>query len=144
MIKIGCLSDKRGFTVIEAFIASVIMAIGLFAVGTLIYTQYITLNKNREKTIAALTAQGEIEFLRGQPFDNIVSRRFYKDEAPGLEYLRYQSDFGRGDIVVESAGFTNNSNIKKVSAIVTWNSVNGKTLLNTMTTLMTNGGIDKQ
>jgi len=144
VIKIGCLSDKRGFTVIEAFIASVIMAIGLFAVGTLIYTQYITLNKNREKTIAALTAQGEIEFLRGQPFDNIVSRRFYKDEAPGLEYLRYQSDFGRGDIVVESAGFTNNSNIKKVSAIVTWNSVNGKTLLNTMTTLMTNGGIDKQ
>ncbi len=144
MIRTKCLSNKRGFTLIEALIASVIMAIALFTVATVIYTQFAALNVNREKTIAALTAQGEVEFLRGQPFANITTRLFYKEEAPGLEYLHYGSDFGKGEIVVDDAGFTGNSNIKRVSVIVTWNSVNGKTLQETMATLMTNGGINKQ
>ncbi len=144
MIKLRCLSSKRGFTLIEALIASLIMAVGLFAAGTAIYTQFTSLNENREKTIATLTAQGEIEFLRGKPFDNITTRAFYKDEAPGLEYLHYGSSFGKGDIVVDSAGFTSNSNVERVSVTVTWDSINGKTLQKTMATLMTKGGINKQ
>lgn len=136
--------SKKGFTLIEALIASLIMAIGLFTVGTAIYAQFTALNENREKTIATLIAQGEVEFLRGQPFDNIVTKQFYKEDAPGLEYLHYGSGDGRGDIVVGSAGFTSDSHIKRVSVIVKWDSINGKTLQKTMATLMTDGGINRQ
>lgn len=144
MMRIGRLSNKKGFTLVEALIASMVMAIGLFAVITAIYAQFTAINVNREKTIAALTAQGEIEFLRGKPFDSITTRLFYKAEAPGLEYLRKGLGFGQGDIVVEPSGFTTDLNIKKVSVIVTWDSINGRTLQKTMATLVTSGGINKQ
>lgn len=137
------LSSKKGFTLVEALFASAIMAVGLVAVITAIYAQSTLLNKNREQTIAALTAQGEIEFLRGKPFDNIVSGSFTKSDAPGLEYLHYESGDGKGDIVVGSAGFTSDSHIKKVSVTVTWDSINGKTLQKTIATLMTEKGINK-
>lgn len=149
MTGIRCLSNKRGFTIVEALIASLVTAIGLFASGTAIYAQFTALNENREKTIATLTAQGEIEFLRGQPFGNITTRAFYKNEAPGLEYLHYGSGDGQGDIVVDPVvanpdGFTGDSYIKKVSVIVKWNSTNGRLLQKTIATLMTDHGINRQ
>ena len=138
------LSGRRGVTLLEAVVATFIMALGLFVVGTAIYSQFSSLNQNREKAIATLAAQGEIEFLRGQPFGGIVTKPFYKEDAPGLGYLRYGSGFGKGDIVVDSAGFTANSNIKRVSVTVKWDSISGKSLEKTVTTLMTNSGINKQ
>jgi len=138
------LSNKKGFSLLEALFASVIMAIGLFAVITAVYTQTTMLHKNREQTIATLIAQGELELLRGQLFDNIVTKSFYEGDAPGLAYLHYGSGYGKGDIVVGNAGFTSDSNIKKVSVVVTWNSINGKTLQKTMATLITRNGINKQ
>ena len=143
------LSGKRGVTLIEAVIATLIMALGLFVVGTAIYSQFTSLNQNREKAIATLAAQGEIEFLRGQPFDNIVTRSFYRDEAPGLAYLHYGTGDGKGDIIVDSVavnpdGFSGTSDIKKVSVIVSWNSVNGNTLTRRLATFVTHSGIDRQ
>lgn len=138
------LLSKKGFTLIEAMISSAVLAICLLAVIIAVYLQTPVLNKDREHTIAALTAQGEIEFLRGQPFDNIVTGSFYKEDAPGLEYLHYGSGPGKGDIVVDSAGFTSDSRIKRVSVAVTWNSINGNTLKKTMATLITKDGLDGQ
>ncbi|MCX5679967.1 MAG: hypothetical protein NTZ95_04850 [Candidatus Omnitrophica bacterium] len=136
--------NKKSFTLAEVLFASAIIAIGLIAVITAIYLQTTVLNKDREQTIATLTAQGEIEFLRGQPFDDIVTGSFDEHDAPGLAYLHYGSGFGRGDIVVGSAGFTSNSSIKKVSVVITWNSINGETLKKTMATLVTKEGINYQ
>ena len=144
MKRINILSNKKGFTLVEALSASVIMAIGLMAVMAAIYLQNTVLNKDREQTIATLTAQGEIEFLRGKPFDDIVTESFYEGDAPGLGYLRYGSGHGKGDIVVGPADFTSDTNIKKVSVIVTWNSINGNTLQRSMATLVTRNGINKQ
>lgn len=139
------LSNKKGFTLIEVLSASVIMAIGLLAVITAIYSQTTFLNENREQTIASLTAQGEIENIRGMKFSDILAlTSFDKDDAPGLAYLHYGSGFGKGDIKVDDAGFTSDSHIKRVSVTVTWNSINGKTLQKTMATLVTENGINKQ
>ena len=139
------LSNKKGFSLVEALIASVIMAIGLFAVITAVYLQTAILNENREQTIATLTAQGEIENIRGMKFSDILAlTSFDKDDAPGLAYLHYGSGDGKGDINVDSAGFISDSHIKKVSVTVTWDSINGKTLHKTMATLVTENGINKQ
>ena len=143
------LSNKKGVTLIEAVIATFIMALGLFVVGTAIYSQFSSLNQNREKAIATLAAQGEVEFLRGQPFANITSRRFYEAEAPALAYLHYGSDVGKGEILVDSVtvnpdGFSGNSDIKKVSVIVSWDSINGNVLSKKLVTFVTHSGIDKQ
>jgi len=143
------LSNKKGFSLVEALFASVIMAIGLFAVIAAIYSRTTILNKNREQTIATLAAQGEIENIRGMKFSDILAlTSFDEDDAPGLAYLHYGAGYGNGSIavdpvVVDPDGFDGNSNIKKVSVTVTWKSVNGKQLQKTMTTLMTKDGINK-
>ena len=66
-------SGKKGVTLIEAVVSTFIMAIGLFVVGTAIYSQFSSLNQNREKAIATLSAQEEIESIRGMPFDSILA-----------------------------------------------------------------------
>ena len=138
MTGIRCLSNKRGFTLVEALIASLIMAVGLFAAGTAVYTQFTSLNENREKTIAALTAQGEIENIRGMKFSDILPlTSFDVNDAPGLAYLKD----AEGKVKVDNSY---GPDIKKVSVTVAWNSINGKPLQKTMATLMTNGGINKR
>ena len=138
MIKIRCLSNKKGFNLVEALIASMIMALGLFAAGTAIYTQFTSLNENREKTIAALTAQGEIENIRGMKFSDILPlTSFDVNDAPGLAYLKD----AEGKVKVDNSY---GPDIKKVSVIVTWDSINKKQLQRTVSALMTNGGVNKQ
>jgi type II secretory pathway pseudopilin PulG len=139
------LSNKKSFTLVEALFAAVIMGIGLLTLITAIYSQTAILNENRERTIANLAVQGEIENIRGMKFSGIPAlTSFDEDDAPGLAYLHYGSGFGKGDIKVDSAGFTSDPHIKKVSVTVTWNSINGKTLRKTMATLVTENGINKQ
>lgn len=139
---IRCLSNKRGFTLVEALIGSFIMGMSLFAIETAIYSQVSALNQNREKTIATLSAQGEIESIRGKAFGDISSYTFDAEEAPGLIYLRKPPDMAkRGAVVVSD---TYNPDLKKVSITVTWISMAGKTLQNKLVTLIARDGIDKQ
>lgn len=132
------LSNKKGFTLVEALFASSIMAIGLVAVITAVYLQATILNKNREHTIASLAAQGEIENIRGMKFNDILPlASFDEDDAPGLAYLKN----AEGKVKVDDSY---GSDIKRVSVTVTWNSIDGKTLHKTMATLVTRNGIDRQ
>lgn len=136
------LSRKKGFTLIEVLIASLIMGISLFAAETAIYSQVRALNQNREKTIATLAAQGELENIRGKAFDDISSYTFDVAEAPGLVYLHKPDGVtSRGNVEVSNVY---GSGVKKISVTITWVSVTGKTLQNKLVTLITRGGIDKQ
>lgn len=137
-------NNDDGFTLVEALIASVVMALGLIAVITAVSMQTNILNKDREYSIASLAAQGHIELLRGRAFGNIVNSTFDDDEAPGLAYLHYGSGVGSGSVLVEDADFTADSNIKKVSVTVTWDSIDGNTRTKTLETLVTKNGINRQ
>ena len=142
MQRIGYLSTKQGFTFVEALIASLIIGISLFGIETAIYSQINALNQNREKTIATLAAQGEIENIRGKAFDDISNHTFDITEAPGLVYLHKPPGMAtRGNVEVSNIY---GSDIKKISVTITWVSINGKTLQNNLETLIGRGGIDKQ
>lgn len=140
------LSNEKGFTIIEALVASVILALGLFAIGAVVHTQFNFVNQNRERAIATLTAQGLIENIRGKNFADIQSViPVSVDDAPGLGYLHYGSDPGRGAIVVDNAsGITTDPNIKRISVTVEWDSLAGRRLDATLTTFVTKNGIDNQ
>lgn len=126
----------KGFTLIEALLASFVMAIGLFAVGTAIYSQFFSLNQNREKAIATLAAQEEIESIRGMPFSTIVGLPS-SFTADGFAYLNNPT----GTLTVSNSY---GGKIKKISVTVTWNSLTGQTLQKSLVTLVTENGINKQ
>ncbi len=128
--------DTKGFTLVETLLASFIMAIGLFAVATAIYSQFFSLNQNREKAIATLAAQEEIERIRGMPFNTVMNlpSSFTTD---GFTYLNNPT----GTVTIsDSYG----NKIKKISVTVTWNSLTGQALQKSLVTLVTENGINKQ
>jgi len=126
----------KGFTLVEALLASFIMAVGLFAAGTAIYSQFFSLNQNREKAIATLAAQEEVESIRGMPFDTIVNLPS-SFTAGGFTYLNSPV----GTVTVSSSY---GDKIKKISVTVTWSSLTGQTLQKSLVTLVTKNGINKQ
>lgn len=143
MRRIGCSSNKSGFSLIEALISSVVMVIGLFAVATAIYAQFSSLSENREKTIATLAVQEEIENLRGMRFSDILALGSSSTfSASGFVYLNNPS----GTVIIDNtySPISGEDNIRRITVAVEWDSVSGKTLQEIMVTLMTNGGINKQ
>lgn len=142
------MKNKKGFTVLEALAASLILALSLFAVGTAIYSQVIALNENREKAIATLSAQEEVEKIRGLPFNSIASHQYVGFNATdpmcpsGFRYLN--SPVCTVTVDNKYDGVNSNSHIKRVSVAVSWASIAGHTLQRELVTLITENGIDKQ
>ncbi|MFH0764695.1 MAG: hypothetical protein V1927_06805 [Candidatus Omnitrophota bacterium] len=135
------LSNKKGFTVIEAFAACSILAICLLSTGLAIYTQFPFINQNREKAIATLAAQEEIEKIRGLPFDAIlaINPSWVAANLPaGFAYLTNPACAVTLDAVY------GDSNIQRVSVTVSWSSTSGPTLQKTILTLISRNGINKQ
>jgi len=119
------------------------MAIGLLAVVAAISSQITTLNQNREKAIAALSAQEEIESIRSMPFDDILNLGTSSSfTASGFVYLNNSS----GIVTVDNTygPISSAADARRISVTVNWKSINGKTLQKTLTTLVTRNGINKQ
>lgn len=137
MAKIRRLSDKLGFTLVEALSAAIILGIGLFVLGTVFLQEFSVINKLREMTLATLSAQEEIEQVRGESFDTIknLGSSF---TASGFNYLKNPV----GTVTVDN--IYGNDNIRRVSVTVSWASRSGATLSKSLVTLVTRDGIDKQ
>lgn len=130
-------SNRNGFTLIEAMVAALIVALGLFAVGLAIYAEFPFINQNREKTIATLAAQEEIESIRGMPYDSILalSSSF---TASGFVYLENPA----GAVTVDNIYGEND--IRRVSVTVSWDSSTGSRLQKSLVTMVTRNGINKE
>lgn len=127
----------KGFALIEAVMAAFILAISLFAVGTAVYSQFSALNQNREKAIATLAAQEEIENIRGMSYDAILGLGS-SFTASGFEYLKNPA----GAVAVDNIYGT--SDIRRISVTVSWASIMGQRLEKKLATLVTRNGINKQ
>jgi type II secretory pathway pseudopilin PulG len=131
------LTDKRGFTLIEAFVATIVLALSLFIVGLAIYMEFPVINQNREKAIAALSAQEEIENIRGMSFDTILTLGS-SFVSSGFAYLKNPA----GTLTIDDP--FGNANIRRVSVRVSWSSLTGGTMQRDLVTFVTRNGIDKQ
>lgn len=131
------VKNKKGFSLVESLASSIILAIGLFAVGVALYTQFSSINQNREKAIASLAAQEEIENVRGMSFDDILALGT-SFTATGFAYL------GNPVGTINIDDIYGDANIRRVSITVQWNSANGSVMQKKLATLVTRNGIDKQ
>ncbi len=137
MIRIKSLSKKQGFTLVETLAAAAVLAISLLAAGLAIYVQFTFITRAREKAIASLAAQEEIESIRGMPFDNIINLGT-SFTASGFTYLHNPV----GALAIQNIQGDNNQ--RKVSVTVSWRSATGVDMQQKLVTFMTRNGINKQ
>lgn len=131
------LPNKKGFTLVEAISSAVILGIGLIIVAIVFYEELRNINKLRETTIATLAIQEGIEQVRAKPFNDILNLGS-SFTATGFTYLKNPV----GTIAIDN--IYGDSNIRRVSVTVIWNSLYGGTLSKSIATLITRNGIDKQ
>ena len=137
------LSNKKGFTLIEAFAGSVVLAIALFTVGLAIYAEFTFINQNREKALATLAGQEYIEHIRAMNFTDILAI----DSAWAMSTSNKPTAFtylnsAQGAVTVDN--IYGQDNIRRISVTVTWDSLAGGTRSRRLVALMTNNGINKQ
>jgi Tfp pilus assembly protein PilV len=131
------LKNETGFTMVEALISTMILALSLFIVGLAIYAEFPVINQNREKAIATLSAQEEVESIRGMPFDTMLSLGS-SFTTSGFSYLSNPV----GALTIDD--IMGNANIRRISVTVSWSSLAGGTMQKSLVTLVTRNGINKQ
>jgi len=130
-------SKHSGTSLVSALTAFVVLALGIFAVGSAIHAQFSFLNQNSESAIAALAAQEEIEAIRGMSYNTILGLGT-SFQSSGFVYLKNPV----GSLTIDS--IYGSGDIRRVTATVTWSSVTGRTMQKKLATLVTRNGINRQ
>lgn len=128
---------RKGFTLIEALAVAVILSIGLMAVAAAFIGELSVLSHEKNSAIATLSAQEEIESIRGMTFDDILALG-PTFTSNGFVYLKDPV----GTLTVDN--IYGDNNIRRVTVTVSWSHMSGTTRQRTLATLVTRSGIDKQ
>jgi prepilin-type N-terminal cleavage/methylation domain-containing protein len=139
----GRRGHKKGFGLIEVMISTVIIGIGLMIIGVVIYSQFYIIGQLRERMIANLAAQEEIEYIRGMPFDTIISAgTTFPTPSAFNSSLAYNNP--TRTVLVDNYLNDPSVNMRRVSVTINWTSMTGRALQTSLVTLITRNGIDKQ
>lgn len=138
---------KRGFTLMEAMFAVLLLATGLIAVGTVFFQQFSYINKLRELTIATLATQEVIERIRGMGFDTIITQDLNAKFNSNPDRPRALNTYLNNPVVavtLDNYSYGDPNNIKRLSVAVRWVSTDGRTFQKSLVTVVARNGIDKQ
>jgi prepilin-type N-terminal cleavage/methylation domain-containing protein len=143
MIPTGARKSRKGFGLIEVLVSVLIIGIGLFIISAVFYTQTRTINQLREKVIATLAAQEELEYIRGMPFTTIINAgTVFPNPSSFTTALKYNNP--TLNVAVDNYLNDPGTDIRRVTVTISWQSITGNTLTRSLSTLVMNNGIDKQ
>ena len=129
--------SERGFTLIEAAIASVILAFALVSVLAIASQSYRYLQAIRLTARSSQVLQQEMEKIRLQGWSQLMAypSTFTNTEGNLGAYLGTVNQ-------VAFDSYNGTTTVMKVTLTTTWKNQAGKTLTNRLTTLVTNGGLN--
>ena len=130
-------------TLIEVMISAAVIGAGLMIVGSVIYSQFYVISQIRERTIANLAAQEEIEYIRGMPFNTIISNTTVFPN-PSAFNSSLKNNNPQLSVNVDNPLNVPGTNMRRVCVTISWTSMNGRTLQSNLATIITRNGIDKQ
>jgi|GEM_PF-1218988 len=133
------LKSNQGTTLLELIIAVSVFSISLLTLYMVIIYG-ITVNRQAKNLAMSYeVASKEVETIRNTPYAALVDQtdgNFYSDSTADLVKL----PDGQGKLTIEN--YNDNDKIKKITVIVTWTD-KGQTKTTTMSTLATEGGINR-
>ena len=142
-MKIKYLSNKKGFGLVEVLISTLIIGIGVVIVGTAIYEQFSFINQIREKVIATMAAQEEIECIRGLSFDAIMNPATVFPVPSSFNSI-LKNNNPHVAVVVDNYLNDPLNNMRRVSVTISWTSATGRAVQTNLVSLATRKGIDRQ
>ncbi|MFH1995983.1 MAG: prepilin-type N-terminal cleavage/methylation domain-containing protein [Candidatus Omnitrophota bacterium] len=136
-MKRAIIHSTKGMTLIEAMMATAIIAIAFGAIGGLILNSYGYVDHIRATSVAIQAIQEELEIVRNTDYDNILIMGGAFNTA-GLNTLTN----GVGAVTVDNP--LGDNDIRRVTITVSWTSRIGQAMTRTIATLVTREGINRQ
>ncbi len=126
---------EDGFTLIEALVTIMILAVVLIALFSCFIYGFTVISRMKQASIATQCIQEELELIRNMPFNDILSldSSFTNESLPLL-------DDSSGILSLEDSG---GDDIKKLTVSVIW-SYKGRQIRRDLVTFVTRKGINKR
>ena len=85
------LKNSRGFTLVEALIATVIVSIGFLGLSTLTTSAIRSLSLSNHRTTAATLVQDKLEEIKNDSYIKVTSAKYNTEDYNTMaEYLPYR------------------------------------------------------
>lgn len=128
---------KKGFTLVEILVAVVVLGIALCSIACIFPKGLIFITEIRQTAIATQAAQEEMELIRDMAFDNILELGA-SFTAAGFSELNSPT----GTLIIDNPYRTDD--MRRVTIVVNWTSLQGRSLSKSLVTLVTREGINRQ
>jgi prepilin-type N-terminal cleavage/methylation domain-containing protein len=137
MMRRQAISRQDGFTLIEVLVAAVILGFALGSVLTISSHAFVYLNDIRRTARSSQVLQQKIEDIRLWNWSQLQSAPLtFSDTNIGVNY--------QGWITTNSYDtYLGSTTVMRVTLFVTWTNSNRRPMTNTLSTLISNGGLNK-
>jgi type II secretory pathway pseudopilin PulG len=131
------LFRKRSFTLVETLSAVVLLTISAILFFYILSTSVGYLKRIIELRTAALILQERISLIRNLRFSEV-------DLLPGTFSSSYMASLEGATGIISRSEYDGRDDIIEITLTLDWTSYNDKVSSRTITTLITNHGIDKR
>ena len=133
-------TPQDGFTLVEILVAVFVIAFSFMGTLLAFTKSSLYISNLRQNTIASQAVQEEIERVRDKEFNTILSEGNQAFNSLGFSFLRNPA----GNRYIMNDPSYNSVDIRRVTATVTWDARDGRSMTKSVSTLITRSGINRQ